>query len=282
MMPVKHVFLRGLGGCLVLVMLGLFLAGYWHLFHARYFTNIENSAAVYEQISLRFYESKPLEKVPRWIAFIYEYELVQPDTPIDPVAFFYAEIFKQYPDKLEEWIKIIDSFSDRPGQRLFWTALWLSNTEKGREYLEQQYDSGASGQKQWLIQALAQTPSDLISIQPTTPEDNDVIWGAFFASGDAAYVINLINVACLYDGSDDYLRFITAASAKWSLAANAFRHISVKRTLKAEAGKRQGVDKNVVLRILKLSEQPDGAAILFEETRQIIREKQSRGLWLDQ
>lgn len=122
---------------------------------------------------------------------------------------FFAEIFAANPARVAEWQKLVD----RPGQ------------DGSTQY--------------WLRQALGLgQPGKLLALGSdkwsgfSELEESYVLLGAFFASGNAAYVRLLANRLAWVDDADPKL-FNTGAETMVLLAANAPQHPLLRQTLEA-------------------------------------------------
>ena len=67
------------------------------------------------------------------------------------------------------------------------------------------------------------------------PGSNDFCWGAFFASGDTAFLAAIVERLAFLSDKFSLYRFLTAASAQWSLSSNAALHPLVKQYLQTKA-----------------------------------------------
>jgi hypothetical protein len=88
--------------------------------------------------------------------------------------------------------------------------------------------------------ALSADPARFIAADAPTPSRNDACWGAFFATGNTSYVDLLIRQLVHMDERDDLTLFLTAASAKWSLASNLHTHSRVDAAVRAAQKTAQG------------------------------------------
>lgn len=114
---------------------------------------------------------------------------------------FFAQVFAAHPDRVAEWRKIADR-QDRPVRALFRKVRTLAK------------------------------PDGWITLGDHSIAGNDLLWGAFFASGNPAYLRSLAALMPYID--DDTLPlFWVGATAKWSLARNAAEHPLVRTTLGA-------------------------------------------------
>lgn len=112
---------------------------------------------------------------------------------------FFAEVFAANPVRLHEWRKAVDR-QKGPAREVLRQALKLSE------------------------------PGELLAAEFASIEFNDRCWGAFFASGNAAWLRKLAEQLPLIDKSDARL-FWAGATAMWSLARNASVHPLVRLTL---------------------------------------------------
>ncbi len=113
---------------------------------------------------------------------------------------FFSEVFAANPDRLPQWQVLIEK-QDEQTKAALQRALSMSK---------------AGG---------------VLTLRGHSPELNDSYWGAFFASGNPAYLRKLVDQLRYFDERDDLALFMAGASAKWSLASNAESHVIVRSTL---------------------------------------------------
>ncbi len=128
---------------------------------------------------------------------------------VGPLTAFFSEVFAANPDRLAEWQQVIDKQPPVTTAALGRALSW----------------SKAGG---------------VLQLEGRSPEMNDIYWGAFFASGNPAYVRKLLELVPFAEERNDFNLWSTGASAKWSLASNARQHALVHSIL--EEAKR-GADK---------------------------------------
>jgi len=114
---------------------------------------------------------------------------------------FFAEVFAANPDRVETWRK--------------------AGRQQGRT-LSQVIDSAVE----------LSSPGAVLAEKEQSVEQNDRCWGAFFASGNPAYLRKLAGRLPLIDDLDPS-EFWVGATALWSLARNAAGHPLVRPTLEA-------------------------------------------------
>ncbi|WP_319558515.1 hypothetical protein [Thiomicrorhabdus sp.] len=131
--------------------------------------------------------------------------------------------------------------------------------------------------KSILKQAINKTPSELLKPIPTSPQRNDMNWACFFATGDSKYLNDIIFTLKHLDNRDDFERFLTASSAKWSLSSNAKTHFIVKMSMEAmkvgDVPEMRGIAEEI------LNKSPRQ---IRDETIAIIKEQRDKGKWKQQ
>jgi hypothetical protein len=83
--------------------------------------------------------------------------------------------------------------------------------------------------------AMSATPEQLLAKVPASPTKNDMNWAAYFITGDARYVDNVIAVLKFLGERKDLTLYTAAMSAEWSLADIASRDSFVKARIQSVA-----------------------------------------------
>ncbi len=148
-------------------------------------------------------------------------------------------LIEQHPERTDEWVRMLWSIP-AGAHVLVYYALASANTNESLAALNEvkEKDAGKSG----IIDYIGSNPSPDLLIEPFQNRLRiDMLWGAFFVSGDASYVRKIID-ALEWSGPnerDENLAGIGGA-AYWSLTRNAFSHSRVLAICKAEAEARSG------------------------------------------
>jgi hypothetical protein len=160
-----------------------------------------------------------------------------------PIIGFFALVFAQNLDFLPRWAGVIASLEP-------------STRESLRAAI-----------------ALSKSPSSLISEEAPSPYRNDMLWGAFFATGDVAYVHAVVDRMKYLGEREDLNLFLTASSAQWSLCSNAKSHAAVAKILQnfhASGDRwRQEIDD-------ALTKTPDEIRRAMNE---VLRLQEEQGVW---
>jgi len=121
--------------------------------------------------------------------------------------------------------------------------------------------------------ALSKAPTALTIEDSPSPSRNDMLWGAYFATGKAEYVEAIVDRMKHLEERQERNLFLTAASAQWSLCANAKGHPAVAQILRdlhaAGDAWRQDIDD-------ALAKSP---AEISRATEEVLRSQREKGVW---
>ena len=146
----------------------------------------------------------------------------------------------------------------RGGMRTFYAKV-LAQNDKIVEDVERQLPALPPGQQEFITEALRRCgtkaclrvlksdvplPSGLDRI--TTPNDLDDRWGAFFATGDAKYVREVIEILDLAEDKADPTVLVVGGAARWSLTSNAYQHKRVLAICEEGARASSGTRKRIL------------------------------------
>lgn len=226
-----------------------------------------------------YYRMRDAEKVSCVIHLLNSHDITA-DKLLGPVSGFYSEVFRENTERLDGWIKGIDQLSEDI-KHLFLIALWMSGTTQAKQYLQNMVDQSDDDSKAGLQEFVDYEPPDLRMKVPESHVEADMLWGAFFATGDPVFVRNLIEAATYYNNRENYKIFVSAALAKWSLASNAQHHELVLQVLEEALTNYDGTDKEIIKDILYKSKLPFGPHRITKEAEQIIQAKKKEGAWLE-
>jgi len=191
-----------------------------------------------------------------------------------PVIGFLAIVFRKHPDRIERLIPA--KISPRAADALA-AALLLSGNQAMAKKLQPRFDQAGSDAA--LKAQLAGLPPRLEDVQIRIPTHLDIMWGASFASGDGTFVLMIVDyfastanvseavavditqaLGGMFGGQKERLielrkkygdagvvRIIYAATALWSLHANALRHEFVEQTIAKYIGEHPGSNAGKIL-----------------------------------
>lgn len=119
-----------------------------------------------------------------------------------------------------------------------------------------------------------QTQDTLIHWPEHSAEMNDVIWAAYFGTGETKYLDRLLTETRYKDREDSLQLFFAGSSAMWSLASNARQHPSIKEYLNKLSSSVNDAQKKANLQEI-LTRDPNE---FREETVTRIKSMKERGL----
>ena len=165
---------------------------------------------------MRFYKAPAPELLLPYLQRAVAVGLVRGDRAASAVAFF-ATALQRYPDQAPAWEQ---AFAGRPEaeQVQVYTVLWQSGVPAAQALVRKRLGSDAP----WLAAVVAMPPLDLRTRKPAAAADLDAHWGAFFASGDTAYLAPLLTVMARIDTRDTTLAPEIRAlggAARWSMGS---------------------------------------------------------------
>lgn len=133
----------------------------------------------------------------------------------------------------------------RGGMRSFYARVFADNPKVAEE-AGAALPSMPSGQREFVVEALRrcgtvacqralpQGTAPATAVDSPDPGTLDDSWASFFATGDARYVREIIEVLPWVEVRGDVNRLLTGGAAKWSLASNAYQHSRVLAILEQE------------------------------------------------
>jgi hypothetical protein len=84
------------------------------------------------------------------------------------------------------------------------------------------------------ILSLEKSRDTLVNWPTHSPEVNDMMWGAYFGTGNSKYLERLISELKYINREDSLVLFLTGNSAKWSLCSNARQHQSIDKFIRTK------------------------------------------------
>ena len=131
-----------------------------------------------------------------------------------PVAAFFSRLFQSAPPaQLAQWLKLIKALPDAD-QQVFLVALRWGGTRETQDALRA-IASGKGKTSTYAGKLLDSNAPVLDKISNPTPEELDLCWGAFFATGSPEYALPVIR--CATKPTKDREFDLSQAAARWSL-----------------------------------------------------------------
>jgi len=167
-----------------------------------------------------------------------------------PVVFFFAEALQKSPATLEDFQQI-DCLKDTDCESALDTAIAFSGVASAPDTLKAIAGSQSEDSQKKISDLFAAPNKNIADLQITTPASLDILWSAFFASGDKLFVERIIDVLPWADEKQNMNKLLLGSAAEWSLSALSQQQSAVFVICKEEVSKRQGRTKELLMKILK-------------------------------
>ena len=140
-----------------------------------------------------------------------------------PLVSFFSLIFRSSPTAIESSLKSFANFSPEE-QQILLRSLWLANTKQAKIQLEKHITIQVNNGIHDNADLLKSDPQEIDKLPINSPDILDMLWGAFMATGDEKYVVQVISVLPYSTIKGDVARLLVGGSARWSLTSNAIQH----------------------------------------------------------
>jgi hypothetical protein len=182
---------------------------------------------------MHFYEQPDPQRIEPLLQGLSEQRVLDNPIAIPPVQGFIASAAQRYPDQVAGWARVISTLP-ASDQAQLWPAIWLAGTDESRAALASARDAGLEAASR---QEFENPPPALRTLVVGTPSHMDFLWGAFFASGDTAYLDpilgvldwDLAEIEKTFYADEARGRYLLAVwtTAQWGLRSNAKHHAAV-------------------------------------------------------
>jgi len=179
--------------------------------------------------SMQYYLDPDPDRVPRFLRELEEHGVLEREGSAEPMIGFLSHVMAANPERLSAWFPPDDRiFLDE--RAVYYRALWQADVPEAKAILDDVQERGPDELAARLREMRSTSPRPILERPVTSPGALDVLWGAFFASGDVRYIEAIISVV---EGSaSGYEEIVIQGAAAWSLRANARQHELVYRTCK--------------------------------------------------
>lgn len=203
------------------------------------------SPAVLEAFTQHYYRDPQPQLVGEAIEFLSSSGLLKGKAASYPYFAFFAGVFGRHPDRMKEWEAVI-ARQDAVTRDLLGDAIQKSHELKR-----------------------------LVMSHPPTAGRNDLCWGAFFATGNSEYLVEIVKALRFMGERQDDVLFMFAATAKWSLANLIGRHPEVQKFVEFMLVNVPPPIRDDLADVIG-----QGAGRILQDMDRIVRAQRARGLWM--
>lgn len=205
--------------------------------------------------NLRAQETLPLDELSQKLTFFYE----NPDsTTLKRIVHTLSAI------EAQEKVPPTAAIS-------FCTSILLSRNSNSVVLNRELKKNASTNQLFSVILALGTTRDTLVNWHMHSPDVNDMMWGAYFGTGNSKYLERLISELKYVDREDSLVLFLTGNSAKWSLCSNARQHNAIDKYIRTKVNTAPGNLKTLLAEIL--SKEPSTMRDEFTARLKVMKEK---------
>lgn len=166
---------------------------------------------------VRYYLHPSPEKVSQAVQTMHKMGYLQKESAGAPITSFLSLIFRSSFSAIETTLVDFSSYSPT-GQQVLLRALWLADTAQSKMTLQKLVAGNDNAE------LLKSVPPKIEQLPIESPDVLDMLWGAFMATGDEKYVVQVISVLPYSTIKGNIPRLLVGGSAKWSLTSNAIQH----------------------------------------------------------
>ena len=169
----------------------------------------------------RYYEHPQPERFEQEVAKWQKAGALHSPNALPPTAAFFSRLFQTASaEQLDRWCAAVRGLP-RADQKVFLIALWWADTpatkDALRAFIDQAGPDAESLRELWRL-----PPPDFTKLNDPAPGELDMCWGAFFATGEAAYALPVIR--CAVRPAKEGVADLTRQAARWSLKALCATH----------------------------------------------------------
>jgi hypothetical protein len=175
-----------------------------------------------------------------------------------PMAQFFASAYGDDPSRLGAVVTAAEQQPSANTRMFVARVLWLVNSDSSRSLLKHASEAWHDKNVQALLSQFGdQPPRDLLRSPVRTPDDLDMLWSMFFATGDRRPIEQLVIVLPLLKEGHG-LAIVFGGAAQWSLQSNAARHPKLLAILKDLSQESNGTTKELLEEIVSAAQTKPG------------------------
>ncbi len=164
-----------------------------------------------------------------------------------PLSGFFAEIFRNNPNRIAEWIK---PYRGVPNRHIIYSALWMADSVESKAALESLAKAASPEEAKRLRELISSSPPTVASMKIDSPASLDYLWGSFVASGSGVPVLRVIDQMKRANTRGNINETLIGEAAQWSVSANARQHSIVLQIVTAKAKTADPETKKILREIL--------------------------------
>ncbi|MDZ4814963.1 MAG: hypothetical protein SGI71_01700 [Verrucomicrobiota bacterium] len=150
---------------------------------------------------------------------------------------FFSQLFALNGDKIKFWFGELNGLP-ADDRKILWLALWYANTPETKALLTS-LSAQADPETRTGIEALLKNPAPaLMTMDIKSPASMEILWGAFYATGDERYVLRVMTFLPFQAEQESPEKFALGQASYISLSGNTVKHPAVAGVVARELVKR--------------------------------------------
>lgn len=203
----------------------------------------EMSEAELNDFMVHYYLHPDPAKVSRAVHTMHKIGYLQKESAGAPITSFLSQIFRSSSSAIETALADFSSYAATEQQVLL-RALWLADTAQSKMTLQKLLAGNDNAE------LLKSIPPKIEQLPVESPDVLDMLWGAFLATGDEKYVIQVISVLPYSTIKGNIPHLLVGGSARWSLTSNAVQHKRVLDICEAQLEKQPKEVKEILSEVI--------------------------------
>ncbi len=192
----------------------------------------------FDRFTSEYYNNPNPDMVDDALLYIIKNGTLNKESAIPPLLFFFGECFYQNKEMIAEWKSTSDG-CDSTVVDFVETIIYISDN-----------------------------PKEVLKAQDISPQQNDMCWGAFKASGDPFYLNMVVQNLEYLEERKALTLFLAAGTAEWSLASNAKENLDVYDKLLVL---KESCTKDIADKIDELLQKDP--SMIYQEVMDIVKEQ---------
>lgn len=140
---------------------------------------------------------------------------------------FLSKVCMQNPSQIGPWLEELATLTERQ-QWSLWMAAWMSGVAGVEEILRRRASTLSRDSKRYVSELIGASMPPLELLPLVGPVVLDMLWSAFFATGDSRYVLRVFLATNAIGAPKEDPMHAMGMSALWSLQSLAKAHVRVR------------------------------------------------------
>lgn len=180
-----------------------------------------------EKWMTNYYKNPQSELTPQMIVGLSKEGKLNDERAVVQIMYFFALIFRENSSQIIKLTSLFMTTLSLMEKEVLVTAIWLSNTEMSKEYLNK-WKNNIPELKEYINELLVSPVLVIEKVPIDNPEILDALWAAFMATGNEKYIFRIISTLEYCHDENDEIKRLIGNTAKWSIESNMENHPKIR------------------------------------------------------